>query len=185
MRALDGSNNIETRIAVVIPSYRVSGQIIAVIESMPDLVWRIYVVDDACPDNSGRLVESTISIGRVRVIYHEQNKGVGGAVITGYQAAIGDGADIIVKVDGDGQMDPDLIPAFVAPIISGDADYTKGNRFFNLEKIREMPKMRLFGNAALSFMTKFSSGYWDLFDPTNGFTAIHCDVAKNLPPLLL
>jgi len=86
-----------------------------------------------------------------------------------------------VKIDGDGQMDPSLITDFVSPILQGDADYTKGNRFFDLEEIKAMPKVRLFGNAVLSFMTKLSSGYWDLFDPTNGFTAIHADVAKHLP----
>jgi glycosyltransferase involved in cell wall biosynthesis len=101
--------------------------------------------------------------------------------MTGYRAAIADGANVIVKVDGDGQMDPSLIPNFVAPIQGGEADYTKGNRFFDLEEIRAMPKVRLFGNSVLSLMTKLSSGYWDLFDPTNGFTAIHADVARHLP----
>jgi len=89
--------------------------------------------------------------------------------------------EIIVKVDGDGQMDPSLIPDFIAPIAAGEADYTKGNRFFDLEEIRAMPRMRIFGNAVLSFMTKLSSGYWDVFDPTNGYTAIHKDVARHLP----
>lgn len=101
--------------------------------------------------------------------------------MAGYKAAIDENIDIIVKVDGDGQMDPALIPEFVAPILAGEADYTKGNRFFDLEEIHNMPKIRLFGNAVLSFMTKLSSGYWDLFDPTNGYTAIHKDVAKHLP----
>lgn len=101
--------------------------------------------------------------------------------MTGYAAAIADDVDVIVKVDGDGQMDPRLIPAFVAPIVAGVADYTKGNRFFDLEGVRSMPKLRLFGNAALSFLTKLSSGYWDLFDPTNGYTAIHSEVARHLP----
>jgi glycosyltransferase involved in cell wall biosynthesis len=101
--------------------------------------------------------------------------------MTGYAAAIADEVDVIVKVDGDGQMDPLLIPDFVLPILNGQADYTKGNRFFDLEEIRQMPKIRLFGNAALSFLTKLSSGYWDLFDPTNGFTAIHSDIARHLP----
>ena len=107
--------------------------------------------------------------------------GVGGAVMTGYQAAIADGMEIMIKIDGDGQMDPALIPEFIAPIVDGEADYTKGNRFYNLEEIRAMPKVRLMGNAALSFMTKLSSGYWDLFDPTNGYTAIHYRVACRLP----
>jgi glycosyltransferase involved in cell wall biosynthesis len=112
---------------------------------------------------------------------HEINQGVGGAVMTGYRAALEDGEDVIVKVDGDGQMDASLIPNFIEPILAGEADYTKGNRFFDLEEIRAMPGMRIFGNAVLSFMTKLSSGYWDLFDPTNGYTAIHADVARRLP----
>jgi dolichol-phosphate mannosyltransferase len=86
-----------------------------------------------------------------------------------------------VKIDGDGQMDPDLITQFVQPIIDGEADYTKGNRFYNLDYISQMPLARICGNAILSFMTKLSSGYWDLFDPTNGYTAIHASVAAMLP----
>lgn len=118
---------------------------------------------------------------RVRVLRNTSNLGVGGAVMAGYRAAIDDGMDVIVKVDGDGQMDPELIPLFVDPIVCGEADYTKGNRFFDLEKVRAMPSVRLFGNAVLSFMTKLSSGYWDVFDPTNGYTAIHRDAARHLP----
>ncbi len=101
--------------------------------------------------------------------------------MTGYRAAIADNMEVLVKIDSDGQMDPALILEFVAPIINGEADYTKGNRFFDLEKVRSMPKMRLFGNAVLSLMCKLSSGYWNLFDPTNGYTAIHADVARHLP----
>jgi glycosyltransferase involved in cell wall biosynthesis len=141
----------------------------------------IFAVDDCCPDGSGDFITKNCNDARVLVLRNQQNQGVGGAVLTGYRAAIKYGADVIVKVDGDGQMDPSLIHAFVAPIIAGEADYTKGNRFFDLEEIRAMPKVRLFGNAVLSFMTKLSSGYWDLFDPTNGYTAIHADVARHLP----
>lgn len=172
---------MKTKISVVLPSYKVREHIVGVINKFDDDVWRIYVVDDCCPEGSGKYVEEMIDDPRVRVIYHKINQGVGGAVMTGYRAAIADGAEVIVKVDGDGQMDPSLIPAFVAPILAGEADYTKGNRFFDLEEIRAMPKVRLFGNAVLSFMTKLSSGYWDLFDPTNGYTAIHADVARHLP----
>lgn len=169
------------RIGVVIPSYKVRNHILEVIASMGEEVERIYVVDDCCPDKSGDYVEAHCTDPRVTVVRHEQNQGVGGAVLTGYRAAIADDVEIIVKVDGDGQMDPALIPDFVAPIVLGEADYTKGNRFFDLEKIHAMPKLRLFGNAGLSFLTKISSGYWDLFDPTNGYTAIHRDVARHLP----
>ena len=169
------------QIAVVIPSYKVTNHIAAVIAAIPNMVWRIYVVDDACPDQSGRFVQDSIADIRVRVLFHAENQGVGGAVMTGYQAAMNDGATIIVKIDGDGQMDPALISEIVEPIVLGEADYTKGNRFYNLEKIRAMPMVRIFGNAVLSLMTKLSSGYWNLFDPTNGYTAIHADVCKNLP----
>jgi dolichol-phosphate mannosyltransferase len=173
--------NIDQKIAVVIPSYKVTCHILGVIAQIGPEVSRIYVVDDACPDNSGAFVTRNCRDERVKVVRMTQNQGVGGAVLAGYKTAIDDQMDIIVKVDGDGQMDPALILDFVAPIITGEADYTKGNRFFDLEEIHTMPKLRLFGNAVLSFMTKLSSGYWDLFDPTNGYTAIHCDVAKRLP----
>jgi dolichol-phosphate mannosyltransferase len=173
--------NSASKIAVVLPCFRVRNHILSVIRRIGPEVSRIYVVDDCCPENSGDFVEANNADERVVVIRHIENQGVGGAVMTGYKAAIDDSMDIIVKVDGDGQMDPALICDFTAPIESGVADYTKGNRFFDLEEISAMPKIRLFGNAALSFMTKFSSGYWDLFDPTNGYTAIHRDVARRLP----
>ena len=117
----------------------------------------------------------------MRVLYHKHNRGAGGAAKTGYRAALDDGMDIIIKVDGDGQMDPALIPLFIQPILLGHADFTKGNRFFNLEDVKEMPLMRLIGNAGLSFLTKLSSGYWHLFDPTNGYTAIHATTLGALP----
>lgn len=174
-KSFDGS------VAVVIPCYRVVRHITSVLAGIPDDVSRIYVVDDACPDGTGKHVEANVLDPRVRVIYHASNQGVGAAVMTGYQAAIADGVSVIVKIDGDGQMDPRLISSFVEPILADEADYTKGNRFFDLEEIRAMPRTRLFGNAVLSFMAKLSTGYWDLFDPTNGYTAIHAEVARHLP----
>lgn len=172
-------NQIST-VAVVIPSYKVRNHILDVISQIGPEVGRIYVVDDCCPDASGAFVEQHCRDARVTVLRNPQNMGVGGAVMHGYQAALDDGFDVVVKVDGDGQMDPALIPDFVAPIIAGAADYTKGNRFFDLEEIRAMPKIRLFGNAVLSFITKLSSGYWNIFDPTNGYTAIHTDLIRRL-----
>ena len=168
-------------IAVVVPSYRVTRHILGVLAAIGPEVARIYVVDDKCPDASGQFVRDHCRDPRVVVLEHGVNQGVGGAVITGYLAALADGAEVIVKVDGDGQMDPALIPSFVGPILAGEADYTKGNRFFDLEEIGSMPPLRLFGNAVLSLLTKLSSGYWDLFDPTNGYTAIHRDVLRHLP----
>lgn len=170
----------KARIAVVIPCYKVKRHILSVISSIGPECEAIYVVDDCCPEASGDWVKQQCTDARVVVLMHEINQGVGGAVISGYMRAAQDGMDIVVKVDGDGQMDPSLIWDFVDPIITGEADYTKGNRFYDLRNIARMPKIRIFGNAALSLMAKISSGYWDIFDPTNGYTAIHCDVLNRL-----
>ena len=169
------------KIAVVIPSYKVRNHLLDVLAKIGPEVSKIYVVDDCCPHGSGDFVTKNCLDPRVTVLMNSTNQGVGGAVLTGYQQAIQNDMDIIVKLDGDGQMDPALIPLFVEPLVKGDADYTKGNRFFDLESVRTMPKTRLLGNAVLSFMTKFSSGYWNIFDPTNGYTAIHANVANLLP----
>lgn len=174
-------SDITLQIAVIIPTYKARDHILNVLCEIGPEVARIYVIDDCCPDNSGAFVTANCQDERVSVIRHAENQGVGGAVITGYKAAIEDGMRILIKIDSDGQMDPALIMDFAGPIIDGEADYTKGNRFFDLEKIRSMPRVRLFGNAVLSLMCKLSSGYWNLFDPTNGYTAIHADVARHLP----
>ena len=172
---------VKKKAGVVIPCYKVSAYICDLIREISDEVDFIFIVDDCCPEKSGSLVENTFSDPRIRVIYHPTNQGVGGAVLTGYQAAIKAGADVIVKLDGDGQMDPALIPEFTAPILHGKADYTKGNRFFGIETVKQMPFIRLIGNTGLSFLTKLSSGYWNLFDPANGFTAISSKVMEQLP----
>ena len=168
-------------IAVVLPCYRTTRHVLDVIRSIGPEVSHIFAVDDKCPEHTGDLIKRECCDPRVRVLRHEANRGVGGAVKTGYQAALEAGCDIIVKVDSDGQMDPALIPLFVQPILDGKADYTKGNRFFNIEKVKNMPTVRLVGNAGLSFINKFSTGYWRIFDPTNGYTAIHATVAALLP----
>lgn len=140
----------------------------------------IYVIDDACPEGSGKLVEAQNKDKRVQVIFHEKNQGVGGAVVTGYKAALAEGHDVIVKLDGDGQMDPKDIPTLIRPILEGRADYAKGNRFDSIEDLEAMPAIRIFGNAVLSIMSKISSGYWNVTDPTNGYTAIHSAALKRV-----
>jgi glycosyltransferase involved in cell wall biosynthesis len=155
--------------------------VLAVLAAIGPEVGRVYVVDDACPERTADLVEAECHDPRVRVLRNERNLGVGGATLTGLRAALADGAEVVVKLDGDGQMDPALIPRLVQPILAGEADYAKGNRFFELEGLGAMPRGRLLGNALLSFASKLSSGYWNVFDPTNGFTAIHGAVARQLP----
>ncbi len=169
------------RIAVIIPSYKVTRHILGVIAAIGPHADAIYVVDDSCPDGSGRYVQQHCTDPRVRVLFNPVNLGVGGAVMAGYAQAIADGMDVLVKIDGDGQMDPALMDDFTLPILHGEADYTKGNRFFDLEDVRAMPRVRIFGNAVLSFMSKISTGYWQIFDPTNGYTALHAAVASRLP----
>jgi hypothetical protein len=151
-----------------------------VVTSIGPEVQKIIIIDDACPEKSGQYVHLNNRDPRVEVIFHSTNLGVGGAVKTGYLRALNLKSDLIVKVDGDGQMDTTKIKELVDPISKGLADYTKGNRFFDLDSIQAMPKVRILGNIALSFLAKLSSGYWQVFDPNNGFTAISQSSLKKL-----
>jgi glycosyltransferase involved in cell wall biosynthesis len=169
------------KIAVVIPCYKVRQHILGVIEHTLPFCDALYVVDDNCPEETGAYVAERCRDPRVRVLRHAENGGVGAAVLTGCKAALADGCNILVKVDGDGQMPSEQIPALVKPIVAGYADYVKGNRFFFLSNARAMPRIRRLGNLALSFMTKLSTGYWHVMDPTNGFFAIEARVAQLLP----
>ncbi len=168
-------------VAVVIPGYKVKDHILKVIASIGPEVDRIYFVDDHCPEHSGDFVKANCTDTRVKVLYHEKNKGVGGAVITGYKQALADKAVIVVKLDGDGQMDASLIPKLIEPIKTTQADYVKGNRFYDLAFLRQMPFLRKLGNSGVSFMNKAASGYWNLMDPSNGYTAIHRNALESLP----
>lgn len=168
-------------VAVVIPAYRVRDQILDILSAIDDTVDQIYVVDDACPDCSGDLVSECCAEARVVVLKNDRNLGVGGAVLKGMRLALENHADIIVKLDGDGQHDPCIIPLLIAPIVAANADYCKGNRFISVESLKDMPIVRLLGNAMLSFIAKLSSGYWNLFDPNNGLVAIHARVLEQIP----
>lgn len=166
---------------LVIPMYRVSDKIGDVLAKVPDWVAGVVAVDDQCPERSGDRAEAWRGAPcPIVVVRHEINQGVGGAVLTGYRAAIKGGARIIVKVDGDDQMDLRWLAPLVLPIAAGQADYVKGNRFSSVSHIRQMPGVRVFGNSALSLLSKISSGYWNIFDPTNGYTAIDARVAEEI-----
>ena len=160
------------KVAVVIPAYKVSKHIVSVVNSIPKEVDYIVVVDDACPEGSGKQLRKSRISRKVVILEHSVNIGVGGAMKTGYQSAQKLGADLVVKIDGDGQMDSSLIPNLIKPILYGNADYSKGNRFYTFNLVKEMPKIRLFGNIILSFVSKLSTGFYHIFDPNNGFTAI-------------
>jgi len=176
-------NNSENKpsIAVVVPCYKERHKILDTLAGVPDVIDKIFCVDDNCPENTGDYIEQNCSDNRVQVLRNPRNKGVGGAMVTGYKEVLKFGAGIVVKIDGDGQMDPSLISQFIAPLLEGRADYVKGNRFYLLNNLQQMPLARLVGNALLSFLNKFSTGYWRIFDPTNGFTAIDTRVLAMLP----
>ncbi len=163
---------------LVVPCYKVRSKVMQVIAKAPVWVEGIVCVDDACPEHSGDFIEAEAKDPRVVVIRLTRNQGVGGATMAGYGEAARRGARILVKVDGDDQMDLAYMSPLVAPILLGEADYAKGNRFTSFSHLQSMPQVRVFGNAALSFAAKLSTGYWNIFDPTNGFTAIEAAVAR-------
>ena len=163
---------------LVVPCYKVTGHILRVIRKTPAWFEGIVCVDDACPDKSGDFIEANNTDPRVVVVRLPKNQGVGGAVLAGYEEAANRGARVMVKVDGDDQMDLGYAAQLVAPILLGEADYAKGNRFTSISHLTTMPTVRVLGNAALSFAAKVSTGYWNIFDPTNGYTALEANVAR-------
>lgn len=166
-------------VAVVIPAYRVAKQIGEVIAKIPPVVRHIVVVDDASPDQLQEVLAG-IHDPRLTVIRHTVNQGVGAATKTGIERALDLDVSIVVKIDGDGQMDPALIPQFLEPIVAGSADLTKGNRFADLQYVRDMPLIRRLGNLSLSFLVKMASGYWHVFDPCNGYIAIRSKLLRRM-----
>ena len=170
------------RIAIVIPAFNVASHIAGVLKGVPDFVDDIIVVEDAGTDETAEVVrELSSSEPRLIMTQHASNQGVGGAMVTGFRLALARGADIVVKMDGDGQMDPQFLPALLEPIVSEGYAYTKGNRFLAEEHLRDMPPVRLAGSFALTFLSKLASGYWHLFDPVNGFVAIDAATLRRLP----
>ncbi len=169
-------------LAVVVPCYRVEREIQTVLQGIPKYVKYIIVVDDASPDSTFQIVATLAKKDkRIVPIRHDANQGVGGAMLSGFRKALELGAQIVVKVDGDGQMDTSRMPELIAPLIHGQADYTKGNRFRDFVSLQQMPLIRRVGNMGLAFISKAATGYWTLFDPTNGFVAIRGEVLAQLP----
>jgi dolichol-phosphate mannosyltransferase len=177
-----GQNFQKYKIAVIIPAYKVEREIEAVLASVPDYIQVVIVVNDASPDSTAGIVAKIAAKDkRILLLNHAHNQGVGGAMVTGFMKALELQAQVIVKLDGDGQMNPDFIPPLIAPLIQGKAAYTKGNRFHDFQSLRKMPLVRHIGNVCLSFLAKAATGYWNCFDPTNGFIAIRGDMLSQLP----
>lgn len=181
-RTIQQANFHVHTIVTVIPAYCVEHEIIKVLEGIPDFISHIIVVDDASTDGTRRLVESQAQKDvRIILVCHDQNQGVGGAMITGFQKALELNAQVVIKIDGDGQMDVKYLPDLIIPLLEGRADYTKGNRFRDFQALAKMPLVRRVGNLFLGFLTKAATGYWNLFDPANGYFAIRAEVLAQIP----
>lgn len=177
-----GARPVSPRIVAVIPAFNVAATLEGVATQIPRLVTHVLIVDDASTDGTATIARTLATRDpRIEVLRHESNGGVGAAMITGFRRALELGAAIVVKVDGDGQMPLAFLPRLLEPLIEGRADYVKGNRFRDFTAIRQMPPLRRFGNLVLSFLAKAATGYWHLFDPTNGYVAIRGEVLAALP----
>ena len=169
----------DAHVAVIIPCFNVAEHIRDVVAGVPPQIRTIVTVDDGSRDGTRAALEA-LTDPRVIRVYRERNGGVGAATRTGYAVALERGADVCVKMDGDGQMVGADLPRLLAPVLRGQADYAKGNRFRDFNALRRMPLVRLVGNGVLSFLNKLVCGYWSILDPTNGFTAIRADVLLRL-----
>ena len=171
----------QSKIQVIIPCYKVADQIQKTVAGLPDFIDQIVLVDDCSPDRTPQVLEAlAASNPKIVLLKNAVNKGVGGAMKTGFQYALTTDFDIVVKMDGDGQMDPANLPALLLPIVSGKSEFSKGNRFTDFKALQSMPFVRRAGNLGLSFLIKAASGYWDVFDPTNGYFALEVATLKKL-----
>jgi glycosyltransferase involved in cell wall biosynthesis len=172
----------EHKIAVVVPAYNEEALIGRVIETMPDCVDRIVVVDDASPDGTVDVVRRYVpQMGeRLLLIQHETNQGVGGAIATGYKWCRDHEVDVAVVMAGDAQMEPANLPDLLAPVVAGEVDYAKGNRLFTGDAWNQIPRVRYLGNSAMSLLTKIASGYWHVADSQSGYTAINLKALKTI-----
>lgn len=170
------------KVFVTVPAFNEEEHIESVLAGIPDIVDRVVVVDDGSSDRTSERVEKwSASDPRAVLLRNPSNLGVGGATLRGFHWSVENGADILVKMDGDGQMDGGRLPELLAPLRNGEFDYAKGNRFLDVRELAAMPKLRLFGNFTLTFLTKMASGYWNVFDPQNGFVALRADAFRRLP----
>ncbi|GIW39933.1 MAG: hypothetical protein KatS3mg076_0510 [Candidatus Binatia bacterium] len=166
------------RVAVVVPAHNEARHLPGVLRAIPEFVDRVFVVDDGSTDGTSEAARA-VSDPRIEVLRHEQPRGVGGATLAGFRRALEEGADLLAKVDGDGQMDPAFLPRLLDPLCDG-CGYAKGNRFLHADALRRMPRPRLVGNFLLTFLTKLASGYWRIFDPQNGYVAARAEVLRLL-----
>ena len=167
------------RVAVVVPAYNEERLVVVTLGGIPELVDRIYVVDDASTDGTSERARG-VGDSRVEVIRHERNKGVGGAIVTGYSHALEEGIDVVCVMAADNQMDPAELAELVGPVARGEVEYAKANRLFSGEAWKVIPRTRYLGNAVLSLLTKIASGYWHVADSQAGYTALSASALRRL-----
>ena len=167
------------KLGIVVPAYNEARLITRTLESMPLYADRIYVIDDGSTDCTRQVIEG-FNGNRFHIVSNQSNQGVGAAIVKGYKIALEENVDIIAVMDGDNQMDSEYLPSLLAPIIAGKADYTKGDRLSKLSLSKGMSKWRLFGNWVLTVLTKIASGYWNVKDPQNCYTAITSKVLRQI-----
>jgi len=167
------------RVAVVVPAYDEEALVVETLRGIPELVDKIYVVDDASSDATGERAQEA-GDPRVEVIRHDRNRGVGAAIVTGYERALEDGIDVTCVMAGDNQMDPQELHGLVEPVARGEVEYAKANRLVSGEAWKVIPRTRYLGNAVLSLLTKIASGYWHVADSQAGYTAISRDMLERL-----
>lgn len=166
---------------VVVPAFNEEAFIELVINNVPDFVDKIYVVNDASTDHTYQVASNTVKHnGKLKIITHEENKGVGAAIVTGYKKVLEDNSDIAVVLAGDNQMDPKYLPELLNLIIEGKADYAKGDRLSRFKYRKGMSNWRFFGNWVLTLLTQIASGYWSIRDPQNGYTAISKEALRRI-----
>jgi glycosyltransferase involved in cell wall biosynthesis len=169
------------KIGVVVPAHNEEEFVATVIGTMPDYVDKIYVVNDASIDKTPEIIANkSKQNGKVIVINREVRGGVGSAILSGHTRALQDDMDVLAVMAGDGQMDPAILSDILDPVVRGKADYVKGDRLSSQEHRKEMPPLRTFGNFLLTWMTRIASGYWNISDPQDGYTAISVETLKKL-----
>ena len=168
-------------IAVVIPCYKVEKHIQKVVTEIPDYVTSIILVNDGSPDKTGEILDQLAKENaKITVLHHSKNQGVGGSMITGFEEAVKQNQEIVIKIDGDGQMSISYFDKMLYAVFEEKYNFVKGNRFFDRKMLHKMPAIRRIGNLGMSFLIKIASGYWNVFDPTNGFFCIHTSLLKRI-----
>jgi len=168
-------------IAVIIPCYKVEKQIQKVVAAIPDYITSVILVNDASPDKTGEILDQLAKENaKITVIHHSKNQGVGGGMISGFQEAIRQNHEVVIKIDGDGQMDIAYFETMLNAVFDEKFNFVKGNRFFDRKMLRKMPAIRRIGNIGMGFLIKMASGYWNVFDPANGFLCVHTSVLQRI-----